>query len=235
MPVAIKMDSGSRECSHINQITDATVGDEICTDCGLVIDRVFIFPNKEKNFRNFSIDDDNFLVEVLEKLHLPKNIASHVDKEFSRIGTSNARYTNLSVAQCLYRTAAKLGLPITARDICAVSGFSSKKILEESFTCIQEQDSSIICISIDDILEKVCSRLCICYKVFTLIKKSVKIRYSGFNPATVATAYIYLYCKKNLKSIKLKDICSISGISCMSVHRFIKKNDLSLGSKGPKR
>lgn len=229
------MDSGSRECSHINQITDATVGDEICTDCGLVIDRVFIFPNKEKNFRNFSIDDDNFLVELLEKLHLPKNIASHVDKEFSRIGTSNARYTNLSVAQCLYRTAAKLGLPITARDICAVSGFSSKKILEESFTCIQEQDSSIICISIDDILEKVCSRLCICYKVFTLIKKSVKIRYSGFNPATVATAYIYLYCKKNLKSIKLKDICSISGISCMSVHRFIKKNDLSLGSKGPKR
>jgi len=228
--VAIKMDSESSECSHINQITDATAGDDICTDCGLVIGRIFIFPQKEKNFRCFSIDEDNFLVELLEKLHLPKNIASYVNKELSRIGVCNARYTNLSVAQCLYRTAAKLGMPITARDICAVSGFSSKKILEESFTNIQEQDSNIICISIDDILEKLCSKLCICFKDFTLIKKSVKIRYSGFNPATVATAYIYLYCKKNLKSFKLKDICNISGISCMSVHRFIKKNDLSLRS-----
>jgi transcription initiation factor TFIIIB Brf1 subunit/transcription initiation factor TFIIB len=224
------MDSKSCECSHINQITDTTVGDHICIDCGLVIDRVFICSNKEKNSGNFAIDDDDFLAELLEKLHLPKYVAAYVNTELSGIGKANARFTHLSVARCLYRASAKLSLPITARDICAVSGFSSKKILEESNTRIQGQNSSIICISIDDILEKLCGRLCIGYKDFTLIKRSVKVRYSGFNPATVATAYIYLYCKKKLKSIKLKDICVISGISCMSVHRFIKKNDLSLGS-----
>lgn len=223
------MDCESCECSHINQITDTYSGDFICTDCGLVIDRVFIFPEKEKNSENPSIGDD-FLAELLEKLHLSKNFATFVNSELSAIDRANAKHSHLSVAQSLYRAAAKLGLPITARDICAVSGFSSKKIQEESNSQLQRENSSIICISIDNILEKLCGMLCIGFRDFTLIKKSVEIRYSGFNPATVATAYLYLYCKKNLKSIKLKDICTISGISCMSVHRFIKKNDLSCRS-----
>lgn len=222
------MDCESCECSHINQITDTNTGDFICTDCGLVIDRVFIFPEKGKNSENAPIGDD-FLAELLEKLHLSKNFASFVNSELSNGDRANAKakHSHLSVAQSLYRAVSKLGLPITARDICAVSGFSSKKIQEESNSQLKKENSSIICISIDNILEKLCGMLCISFRDFTLIKKSVEIRYSGFNPATVASAYLYLYCKKNVKSIKLKDICTFSGISCMSVHRFIKKNDLS--------
>jgi transcription initiation factor TFIIIB Brf1 subunit/transcription initiation factor TFIIB len=136
------------------------------------------------------------------------------------------------LTKCLYKATAKLGLPVTARDLCAVSGFSSKKILNEWITNSSPVNSSIICISIDDILEKLCGKLEISFKDFTLIKKSIGVRYSGFNPATVASAYIYLYCRKNFKKISLKNICLISGISCMSVHRFIKKNDLSRGSQG---
>lgn len=209
-------------------------GDNICTDCGLVLDRIFIPSDKDGKYsENFTADD--FLSELLEKLHLSKNVASYVNSNLSTFDRASDRHSHLSIVRCLYRAAAKLGLPITARDICAVSGFSSKKILEESSTTNKMMDSSIICISIDDILEKVCGKLCISFKDFTLIKKSVEVRYSGFNPSTVATAYIYLYCKKSLKNIKLKDICVISGISCMSVHRFIKKNDLSCRSQGAKR
>lgn len=220
------MDIESCECSHINQIADMASGDNICTDCGLVLDRIFISPDKDRKYLENSPSDD-FLTELLEKLHLPKNIASYVDSNLSTFDRASDRHSHLSIARCLYRAASKLGLPVTARDVCAVSGFSSKKILEESSAISKRGYSSVICISIDDILEKLCGKLAISFKDFTLIKKSVQVRYSGFNPATVATAYIYLYCKKSLKSIKLKDICAISGISCMSVHRFIKKNDLS--------
>ena len=81
------MDCESRECSHINQITDTNTGDFICTDCGLVIDRVFIFPEKEKNSENASIGDD-FLAELLEKLHLSKNsgVDDGTEKDFPEVG-----------------------------------------------------------------------------------------------------------------------------------------------------
>lgn len=223
------MDSKGSECSHINQTIDMITGDNICIDCGLVLDKVYVFPHKDgKNLENFFTDDD-FLAELLEKLHLPKNVASYVNRELEGLNGANCKYSQLSIARCLYRAVAKLDMPITARDICAVSGFSSKKILNQPASHAQRENSSIICISIDSILEKLCGNLSISFKDSTLIKKSVKVRYSGFNPATVAAAYVYLYCKKNLKNIKLKDICMISGISCMSVHRFIKKNDLSRG------
>jgi transcription initiation factor TFIIIB Brf1 subunit/transcription initiation factor TFIIB len=230
------MSSSSCDCSHINQIDDVNSGDNVCTDCGTVLDKIFIFPdkdvNQERNFKNLSSNDE-FLAEMLEKLHLPGYIAKHVYSELSNTRGPHYSYSNLSLTRGLYQTLAKLGVAISAKDLCAVSGFSSKKILntsqvrENKLPGSCNDTSEIVCLKIDDILERLCGKLGISYRDCTVIKKSVAVRYSGFNPNTVASAYIYLYCRKNLKKIKLKAICEVSGISCMSVHRFIKKNDLS--------
>lgn len=211
-------------------------GDNICTDCGTVLDKIFIstdaITSKERNFKNLS-GNDEFLAEMLEKLHLSSYIANHVYSELSSTQGFQLDYSNLALARGLYQTLAKLGFAISAKDVCAVSGFPSKKILNTGQVKETKTSSSIrgaseiICLKIDDILERLCGKLGISYKEYTVIKKSVAVRYSGFNPATVASSYIYLYCRKNLKKIKLKAICEASGISCMSVHRFIKKNDLS--------
>ena len=232
------MSISSCECSHINQIDDMSSGDYICTDCGVVLDKIFISTvrdvNKERNSKILS-GNDEFLAEMLEKLHLSSYIANHVYSEILNSQGFQPNYSNLALARGLYQTLAKLGFAISAKDVCAVSGFPSKKILNVSANETKTPSSlnsisEIVCLKIDDILERLCGKLGIGYKEYTVIKKSVGVRYSGFNPTTVASSYIYLYCRKNLKKIKLKAICEVSGISCMSVHRFIKKNDLSFRS-----
>jgi len=47
---------------------------------------------------------------------------------------------------------------------------------------------------------------------------------NGFNPSTVISALIYIYCKEKKIKILMKDISNITGISCMSIKRYIKKN-----------
>lgn len=227
------MSGQSSECSHLNQVTDMTCGDIICTDCGLVVDRVFTYSHVKVN-EDLKIREskNDFLAELLEKLHLPHFITAHVEAQLDAQVKIRAP-SNLLIAQCLYQALAKLNIPITSRDICSVSGFSSKNIQADS--CIKtanEKDvSNIVFLEIDDIIDRICGKLSLSYKDCTLIKNSVQVRYSGYNPSTVASSYIYLYCKQNKLKLKLKTICTVSGISCMSVHRFIKKHDLSFRSK----
>lgn len=226
------------ECTHINQIADVVSGDYVCEDCGLVIDKFFLPSDRvedEGKYLKHLSESDEFLAEMLEKLHLSGYVVGHVKKELNKKLGCRHKYSNLLTAQCLYRVLSKLDIPISSRNICAVSGFSSKKILAEAVKrknragiySESNSESDIICISIDNVVERLCGQLGISFRDCSLIKKSINIRYSGFNPNTVASSYIYMHCKKHLKKIKLKDICVVSGISCMSVHRFLKRNALS--------
>ena len=65
------------------------------------------------------------------------------------------------------------------------------------------------------------------FKQFTLIKESIKDSNNGFNPSTIISAHIYRFCRLNKLNITLKQISCITGISCMSIQRHMKKNELS--------
>ena len=87
----------------------------------------------------------------------------------------------------------------------------------------------------EDLLERYCCQLSINFKKFTLIKEKIPQIDAGYNPSTIVSAYIYLFCKADKVKLTLKQISFVTGISCMSIQRYIKKNELSSWAKIPER
>ena len=131
------------------------------------------------------------------------------------------------LAKCLYKTLCELDIPFSVKDISAVTGIQHSKISSREKNDLNINKSSVTIINKEDLLERACVKLELDYKTYTLIKETVDNKNNGFNPSTVISAYIYIFCKKNKVKISLKKISDVTGISCMSIQRFIKKNDLS--------
>lgn len=219
----------NNECSHKNEITDTVSGDYICVDCGLILDRYFISNMVKSSPLEVTTKEKEYVLEILSRLNLPSIISDKVLLQMQ----PNTKKSEKEICRNLYKTLTELEIPFSVRDISAVSGISCKKILAlgkeaNPKSCISP--CNIINIEVSDILERFCMKLGLGYQHYTLIKKSINHKNSGFSPITVASAFIYLYCRKHFKSIKLKQITEVTGISCMSVHRFLKKNDLSFRS-----
>lgn len=204
-------------CSHYSEILDSVSGDYICTDCGLVLGRYFCH---SKNYQPENCDRDSisdFVEEVIERLNLPQYIAKKV---LNRIKLSNLK-KSCDICSIIYEMLIDLGMPYTLKEITSVTGVPSKEIK------VNEAITAVAIVEEKDILERCCSKLGLTFKDFTLIKNSIKSTEGGFNPSTVIAAHIFKYCKIKRKEIKLKNITSVVGISAMSVHRYLKKNDVS--------
>jgi len=99
-----------------------------------------------------------------------------------------------------------------------ISGLKSRDI--KSFSNIQ-------ILNIEELLEVYTKMLSLDYKTYTLIKEQLKdYRQVGNQPLTVIAGLIYLHVRKTKKRISMKKIASITGISTISIQRFIK-NDVS--------
>jgi transcription initiation factor TFIIIB Brf1 subunit/transcription initiation factor TFIIB len=122
----------------------------------------------------------------------------------------------------IYKTLIELKIPFTLNDISGVTGINKKKIFKDEKK--KEELKNIVIIDSSEILERVCSKLNLTFSDYTLIKENIKKSNNGFNPSTVISAHIYMYCKDKKIKILMKDICDITGISCMSIKRYIKKN-----------
>lgn len=223
-------------CSHTNEIVDERSGDIICQDCGLVID-VYYFNERfvENENRDIPQNASSYLYEVIDRLHVPESVLPFVYRKINE-GSANERKKpkELFLAKCLYKTLCEINIPFSVKDISAVTGLSQVKLCSNGENTDPNQshlvsvdNSSITVINKEDILERACAKLELNYKTYTLIKETLDSKNNGFNPSTVISAYIYLFCKKNKIKISLKKISNVTGISCMSIQRFIKKNDLS--------
>ena len=82
-------------CEHLYQIEDVRQGDLVCGDCGLVLDKIYLFESNKTNFcsekylqneentnkqktntinrHDFSYTGDDLLITLFDKLHLNEN------------------------------------------------------------------------------------------------------------------------------------------------------------------
>lgn len=212
-------------CSNSYEVIDTRTGDYVCSGCGFVIDRYYeIIPTTQNDQRDYG-EVEGYLHEILEKLNLPKYIAAYV-----KLNMKDRANKEKHIINELYRVLPQLNIPFSRKDLEAVSGIESKII----YAAAPKNVDNMVVISVKDVLERYCRKLNLNFEEYSLIKKSIPDKNYGFNPATVASAYIYIYCKKNKKKIKLKEISEVTGVTCMSVHRFMRKNDLSCRTKNSK-
>lgn len=231
------MSISNSSCSHTSEIIDQREGIIVCTECGLVLD--FVYINKNENnyneYDNLTNDVKSYIYEIIERLNLPQLIFSYVIKKIEEKKNKN-KICYTFIASCIYNTLYELKIPFSINDICAVTGINSSKIYKEKKDKNENDNNSrIIIIETDDILERACSKLNLKYEYYTLIKESIDKSNNGFNPSTVISAYILIFCRENNIKKTLKEISQVTGVSCMSILRYIKKNALSSRTKISKR
>ena len=207
-------------CNHKNEIISQRDGDIVCLDCGLVIDKYYVESYKIDKTDIVNNFEKNFVLEMLERLNVPKSFSHYVFKNI--FNSKIKRKSESLLSGIIYNTLVELKVPFSMKDISGVTGISTKEIFKEEKK--NKDLKNVVIIDLFEILERACSKLNLNYKDYTLIKEAINKTNSGFNPSTVIAAHIYLYCKEKNIKILLKDISSVTGISCMSIKRYIKKN-----------
>ena len=211
-------------CDHKYEIINQREGDIVCGDCGLVLDKYYIVQSEklEEN-QSLTSNEKNFVLEMLERLNVPKSVSSFIFKNISN--SKIIKKSESLLSSIIYNTLIELEIPFTIKDITGVTGISAKKIIKEEKK--NKDNKNVVIIDCFEILERVCSKLNLSFKDYTLIKEKISKLNSGFNPSTIISAHIYLHCKENNVKISMKEITNVTGITCMSIKRFIKKNACS--------
>lgn len=215
------MPSQTDLCLHINEIEDYKNGDIICTDCGLILDKIFIQHSTDFEMERFSPDKE-YIFEILHRLNIP-NI--HCSKMLERYKTSiemenKQNCTNTKKSQLLtyaiYEVLNEYGIPISLKDISAVSGIATDKLFSEQ--------SCATTFPLNATLEKYCSILGLSYKDFLKIQSTLPcVIQSGHNPTTILGSLLYKYSKDNSLDLSMKKIAHVLGISTVSIQRYLKK------------
>lgn len=213
-------------CFHQNEII--TESGYVCRDCGFCKDSFYESPKNESQ-TPFTENDllSNEVIsqikETLERLNLPIYLHKFVSKSILK-NKNNQKLTPALVAHHVYKTLSDFSIPFSLKNICSVTGVSKNKISKEQK---KSSESSIIFIKTGDLLDRYCGQLSLDFKKSTLIKEKIPQIDGGYNPSTIVSAYIYLFCRANKIKITLKQISNVTGISCMSIQRYLKKNELS--------
>jgi len=211
-------------CSHLNEIVDDVRGEIVCMDCGLVL--------CEKLFKHFSQinkyvckenekekEKENDVNEILEKLNLPNCFTNSIlDNYKTNRNAKKKEFTSFAI----YNTLNKEGFPVSIKEISAVSGYTDSEIYNM-------QENETIMLDPHSILEKYCNILGIDYKTYSVIKTGLPTTFeSGHTPQTIVASTIYCYFKRYFpKKYPMKIIAKTVHTSCISIQRYLKKNELS--------
>lgn len=202
--------SSSRNCQHINQVTDEHEGSVVCIDCGLVMfDQIFCYDIQLQKTEKEIEDKQKNYKEILSRLNMSDDFLFDlkIQKKEKISSIASNLYININ------RTSS-----ISLKEISSVTGVCEKQLN-------QKTKGNITILDKEKMLDKYCAQLNISFKNYTVIKEILsKIKISGHNPLTVVASCIYIFCKKNKLKLSMRNISQAVGISCISIQRFLKKN-----------
>lgn len=212
-------------CNHFNELIDETRGDIVCTDCGLVLsDKVFINYNKVEEEKIHNTGNEGEINELLERLNLPLCFSSAILKTYEKVILEKKTKKEL-LSYTIYKSLNDEGFPISLNEMSAVSGFTNKKLYS-----MQENNKAIILKPLQ-LLNKHCKTLGLQnddIKCISVILPTSNL--TGHNPLTVIGSTIYAYLKKHKPNqYSMKKIAKVVNTSCISIQRYLKQNELSLG------
>lgn len=211
------MDSFILDCEHINKIIDHHTADEICANCGLVLDRYYssIEPMRQPS----TVSHAECISNILDKLHLPLHYTHLIEKNLRKNEKSN---TLASICFSIYKTLNEIGINISINDISAVSGVTRSKIYKEQKT------GENVTLNYNNLCEKYCDMLNLDFRTTTLIKEKIEgSMNSGHTPNTIIASKIYKVCKNQKIKISIQQVANVVKVSPISIKRYIKNDNSS--------
>ena len=221
-------------CDHSQILTDYHTSEDICKNCGLVLQsRIpfeFLNASIDSNEENLKMTDFDFIAELVSRMHLPSKIIGLTLEEKENCLKQKSIHKkgfkdDEILTYMLYKMLKVHGIPKSMKEIQIHSGVNSKTIWRiESFF----GDENVQLKPFDLILSK--------YTMFEDLKfqdlKNLQyisegLGFLNFNPNTIACWIIYVYLKVNHNRIPIHKISELFCINSKSVTRlsnYLKKN-----------
>ena len=214
-------------CDHQNIFDDVSTGDSVCTDCGLVLDQIYL-PKTETRILNSKESNghvpDPEIVDVVDRMCGKCNIDNENIKRNIFLKLQNCKHACLesSVLMCIYTALIESKVPRPLNHLCALTNVDMSKVR----LYLKDKDSfyrpSLMC-------EYFLHSLNLSYKDVEEIKASVKLfeNKSVFSQKTLIASCTYIFLRKNKrdshKRITKLQLAKQLGISAMAIYRCVKK------------
>lgn len=202
-------------CDHTESVIDEHVGDVICTQCGVVLDRYFIRSFSDKNEVTIRPPDNesNILKDLLTHLHLPlESYYENISKTLNK--SQNKRSKMQKVVSEIYKEANKNRSSVSLKELQNLTGLKSKQITS----------NNVQIVSVENFLEKNYLYFDLTFEDFTLIKELLHSckNNTGHQPLTIVGGLFYHYLnKQKKKKTSMSKVASILGINPVSIQRFV--------------
>ncbi len=234
-------------CNHQYPIEDTRQGDVVCTECGLVIDKIYCESNLESKWekiRNFNEEieqnshhlskEKNVLKNLCNKLHLNNDVTNAIFNLWSEITAWHYRKNGKIkinpkglVVMTLYQGLIKEKIPRPISHLCQEVGINPKMVWrwiklyrQDSIDMIRTENS----LKAKDMAEYFLQPLQLTYQeMMTIEEKLDKNENSSFAPRTLLAACAYAFLKET-RSIypSVKNTARVLGVSVMSLYRCLK-------------
>ena len=222
-----------RTCDHQRTVDDISTGDLVCTDCGLVLDQIYLpqtktrlphssetnrlVPNPEitdtvdRMCGKCNIDDENVKRNILLKW---QNFESKMNGKHACLESS--------VLMCIYTALIESKVPRPLNHLCALTNVNMSKVR----LYLKDKDSfyrpNLMC-------EYFLHSLNLSYKDVEEIKEMVKLLENKFvfSQKTLIASCAYIFLRKSKhdshKRITKSQLAKQLGISAMAIYRCVKK------------
>ena len=234
-------------CNHQYPIEDTRQGDVVCTECGLVIDKIYCESNLEtkwEKIRNFNEEIEQnsqhlrkekfFFKTLCSKIHLNNDVTNAIFSLWSEITAWHYRKNGKIkinpkglVVMALYQGLIKDKIPRPISHLCQEVGINPKMVWrwiklyrQDLIDTIRTENS----IKAKDMAEYFLQPLQLTYQEITTIEEKLdKNENSSFAPRTLLAACAYAFLKETRALYpSVKNTARVLGISVMSLHRCLK-------------
>ena len=234
-------------CNHQHPIEDTRQGDVVCTECGLVIHKIYCESNLEtkwEKIRNFNKEielnshhlrkEKNVLKKLCNKLHLNNDITNAIFNLWLEITVWHYRKNGKIkinpkglVVMTLYQGLIKEKIPRLISHLCQEVGINPKMVWrwiklyrQDSIDTIRTENS----IKAKDMAEYFLQPLHLTYQEMTAIEEKLdNNENSFFAPRTLLAACAYAFLKETRALYpSVKNTARVLGVSVMSLYRCLK-------------
>jgi transcription initiation factor TFIIIB Brf1 subunit/transcription initiation factor TFIIB len=221
-------------CPHSTTIDDDKEGTCVCTQCGLVLEQLYML-NCEHLGDGRSIEENIyfdvyniyiFLKDACENASISYNMISYSISYFKLLKKDETikekKFSDVAIASyALYETLCRHHIPRTAQEIeyftnipCSIF-WKIEACLEFTETLHNPQDY----------VERYCALLNMTYYETRMIRGIVGNLYGmgDIKPSCLIACVIYLYCKEIGKKMTRKNICEVCFVSTGNITKLTKK------------
>jgi transcription initiation factor TFIIIB Brf1 subunit/transcription initiation factor TFIIB len=201
----------------------------VCTDCGLVLDQLYL-PSYISPSDIYCAEQDKifiFLKDVCGNAFIANNIIYYSYNYYTKLkkdpSVIEKKFKDSIVASyALYETLCRHGNAFTAKEIAYFTGTPCNYLWKVE-NCLHVTETLN---NPQDFVDRYCAMLTIDFYTSKIIKGIVGNMYGlgDIRPACVVAAVIYLYCckEKNMQ-LTMKEICEVCDVSSGNIFKICKR------------